>query len=148
MQAIQFEASNPAYADVVRTLFAQQGLMSLYGATLSDVSAGRVVIDLPANPVLAQQQGRIHGGVVGALADSAGGFASVTLMPPGSDVVTVEYKINFIRAATGHLRAIGEVIRPGKTITVARMTCQCGVPGALETCAVVQATFMRIAPAA
>ncbi len=120
--------------------------MTLYGAKLSEIAPGRVVIDLPPNARLIQQQGRIHGGVVGALADSAGGFASLTLMPTGSDVVTVEYKINFMRGATGHLRATGEVIRPGKTITVTRMTCESGTPGALETCAVVQATFMRIAP--
>jgi uncharacterized protein (TIGR00369 family) len=147
MQALQFEASNRAFADVVRTHFAQQGLMTLYGASLTEITPGRVVIDLPTNPALIQHQGRIHGGVIGAIADSAGGFAALTLMPAGSDVVTVEYKINFMRAATGHLRAIGEVIRPGKTITVARMICESGTPGALETCAVVQATFMRVAPA-
>jgi uncharacterized protein (TIGR00369 family) len=146
MHAPKFEPSNPAFADLVRRFFTQQGLMTLYGATLTKVTPGRVVIDLPSNPVLLQHQGRIHGGVIGAIADSAGGFAALTLMSAGSDVVTVEYKINFMRAAVGHLRATGEVIRPGNTITVARMTCESGVPGALETCAVVQATFMRVAP--
>ncbi len=141
-----FTVQNPAYADVVRTLFAQQGLMTLYGATLTEIEPGRVVIDLLPNAALLQQQGRVHGGVIGALADSAGGFAALTLMPAGSDVVTIEYKINFMRAATGHVRAIGDVIRPGKTITVARMVCDCGVPGSREICAIVQATFMRIAP--
>jgi uncharacterized protein (TIGR00369 family) len=140
-----FTATNPAFADVVRRLFAAQHLMTLYGAALSAVAPGRVVIDLPPNPLLLQQQGRVHGGVIGALADSAGGFAALTLMPAGADVVTVEYKINYMRAALGHVRAIGEVIRPGKTITVVRMTCESGSPDALEACAVVQATFMRIA---
>ncbi len=144
MQASLFTPSNPAFEDLVHGLFDDQGLMTMYGATLTSVMLGRVVIDLTPNPTLAQHQGRIHGGVVGAIADSAGGFASLTLMPAGSDVVTVEYKINFMRAAVGHLRAIGEVIRPGKTITVARMICECGTPGALEACAVVQATFMRL----
>jgi uncharacterized protein (TIGR00369 family) len=143
---IPFTPPNPEYADLVRRLFAAQGLMTLYGAQLRDIAPGRVVVDLAPNPALTQHQGRIQGGVVGAIADSAGGFAALTLMPAGSDVVTVEYKINFMRAALGHLRATGDVIRPGKTITVVRMTCECGAPGAMEICAVVQATFMRVAP--
>lgn len=145
MSAPVFTPSNPNYAELVRGLLDDQGLMTLFGARVSEVTPGRVVIDLPPNPQLTQHQGRIHGGVVGAVADSAGGFAALSLMPHGSDVVTVEYKINFMRAATGHFRAIGEVMRPGKTLTVVRMTCECGTPGAMETCAVVQATFMRIA---
>ena len=140
-----FQPTNPDYDAAVRRLFAAQHLVSLYGVALTEIVPGRVVLDLQPDARLTQQQGRIHGGVIGAVADTAGGFAALTLMPPGSDVVTVEYKINFMRGASGLLRTTGEVIRPGKTITVVRMTCECGTAGRLETCAVVQATFMRVA---
>jgi uncharacterized protein (TIGR00369 family) len=134
--------ANPEFDSVVRASFAKQGLMTLFGAQLAEVAAGRVAIDVPITPALIQQAGLVHGGVIGAVADSAGGYASLTLMPPGSEVVTVEYKINFIRGATGaRLRCTGEVLRPGRTITVARITCT--VDGG-EPCAVLQATFLRV----
>ena len=139
-----FKPSNPDYATTVRAGFEGQSLMALYGARLTDVAPGRVTIELAPDGRLLQQAGHIHGGVLGALADSAGGFAALTLMPAGSDVVTIEYKINFMRAARGPLRAVGEVIRPGKTISVTRMTCTCEIGGIWETCAIVQATFMRV----
>lgn len=139
-----FKLLNPDFIATVRAGFSGQSLMALYGAALTDVAPGRVTIELVPDLRLQQQAGHIHGGVLGALADSAGGFAALTLMPAGSDVVTIEYKINFMRAARGPLRAVGEVIRPGKTITVTRMICSCEIEGAWETCAVVQATFMRV----
>ena len=143
--AQKFTPATPDFAAIVHRGFARQSLMTLYGARLMEVSPGRVVIELAPNAQLLQQAGSVHGGVIGALADSAGGFAALTLAPAGSDVVTIEYKINFLRAATGTVRATGEVIRPGKTITVARIVCEAGAVGAVDTCAVVQATFMRVA---
>lgn len=145
----EFKPADAGYATTVRDSFARQGLMKLYGAHLVDVAPGRVVIELAPTPELLQQAGSVHGGVVGAIADSAGGYAALSLMPAGSEVVTVEYKINFMRPAVGaRLRATGEVIRPGRTLTVARMTCEAGSPGgAFDICALVQATFIRVAPA-
>jgi uncharacterized protein (TIGR00369 family) len=138
--------TNPAYESAVRESFAKQGLMGLFGAWLLDVAPGRVTIELPIGPRLTQQQGVFHGGVIGAIADSAGGYAALSLMPAGSDVITVEYKINFMRPASGPLlRATAEVIRPGRTITVVRIDCVAGATPNLESCAVLQATFMRVA---
>jgi len=42
-----------------------------------------------------QQQGFFHSGAIGAVGDAAGGYAAYSLMPVGSEVVTLEYKINF-----------------------------------------------------
>jgi uncharacterized protein (TIGR00369 family) len=137
--------TNRAYESAVRESFAKQGLMGLFGAWLLDVAPGRVTIEVPLGPRLTQQHGAFHG-VIGAIADSAGGYAALSLMPADSDVVTVEYKINFMRSATGPLlRATGEVIRPGRTITVVRIDCASGTADNLEACAVLQATFMRVA---
>jgi uncharacterized protein (TIGR00369 family) len=142
--SVTFEPTDPNYAATVAAAFAHQRFLTLNGARLIAIAPGRVVIELPPHAQFLQHHGRIHGGVVGALADSAGGLAALTLMPAGADVLTIEYKINFMRAAIGTLRATGEVIRPGKTITVTRMVCSCEVDGVWETCAVVQATFMRV----
>ena len=140
-----FTAADAAFEKTVRESFAKQGLMGVFGAWLLDVAPGRVTIELPVSPRLTQQHGLFHGGVIGAIADSAGGYAALSLMPAGSDVVTVEYKINFMRGATGPLlRATGQVIRPGRTITVVRIDCVSGPTDALEACAVLQATFMRV----
>jgi uncharacterized protein (TIGR00369 family) len=140
-----FSTPNAAFEQTVRDGFRRQGLMTLYGARLAEVGPGRVVIEMDVRPEFTQQAGLVHGGVIGAIGDSAGGFAALTLFPTGADVVTIEYKINYMRAATGTLlRATGEVVRAGKTITVGRIVCDCGTPGDLQACAVLQATFMRI----
>ncbi len=137
--------ANTAYESVVRDSFAKQGLLGLFGAWLLDVAPGRVTIELPLGPRLTQPQGAFHGGVIGAIADSAGGYAALSLMPANSDVVTVEYKINFMRSAPGPLmRATGVVIRPGRTITVVRIDCASGIASNLGPCAVLQATYMRV----
>lgn len=133
---------NPAFDLVIRSSFARQGLMALFGARLEAVAPGRVIVAIPTAPSLTQQAGLFHGGVIGAVADSAGGYAALSLMPAGSEVVTVEYKINFMRGAAGALlRATGEVLRSGRSLTIARITCAVDEQ---EPCAVLQATFMRM----
>jgi uncharacterized protein (TIGR00369 family) len=143
-------AFKPAFADYaskLRTSFAKQGLMTLFGAKLTEVEPGRITIDVALDARLTQQAGYFHGGVIGALADSAGGYAALSLLPAEAEVVTIEYKINFMRPATGSLlRATGQVIRPGRSVTVTRMDCTSGSATDQQPCAVLQATFMRVDP--
>jgi len=95
--------------------------MATIGATLADVAAGRVAIELPIEPRLSQQNGLLHAGVVVAALDSACGYAALTLMPDAVDVLTVELKINLLAPAGGtRLLAQGEVLRAGRTLTVCR----------------------------
>ncbi len=140
-----FQAANPDFERVVRDSFAAQALMGTLGAFLVDVEPGFVAIELPASLKIGQQRGLIHGGAIGAIADTAGGYAALSLMPAGSEVVTVEYKINFVRPANGPLlRAEGSVLRAGKTVTVARVdVLSLGADG-FEAVALAQATFMRV----
>ncbi|MEO7467271.1 MAG: PaaI family thioesterase [Sphingobium limneticum] len=80
--------------------------MALIGAQVMHASHGRVVLELPFRPDLCQQNGVLHGGVVGAMADVAGGYAAYSVFGQGEDVLTVEYKLNLIRPAAGEcLRA-------------------------------------------
>lgn len=109
-------------ADRIAQSFAKQGLMEHLGARLGQVSSGRVHIHLPMSPTVTQQHGFFHGGATSTIADSAGGYAALTLFDADSEVLTVEYKINLVAPAAGQeLEAIGTVLRPGRTLTVCRL---------------------------
>src|SRR6266478_2941836 len=112
---------NPSFAEDVAGSFAQQPIMNLIGARLSLVEPGVVEITLPYRADLAQQHGYLHAGVVATIADSACGYAAYTLMPAGSNVLSVEFKVNLLRPAQGEtFVARAEVIKAGKTLTVVR----------------------------
>ena len=140
-------AADPAWEPRVRESFARQGAMTLLGATIEDLAPGTCVVGAPYRPDLSQQHGFFHAGVTGALADSAGGYAALTLFPPDSDVLTVEFKLNLVAPAHGEqLRARGEVVRSGRTLTVCRVDVDVVRAGAATVCAVMQQTLMRVAP--
>lgn len=115
------------------------------GAELAEVSPGRVVIRLPFRDELAQQHGFFHAGTTTAIADSAGGYAGLSVFSEDGEVLTVEFKINLLAPARGEcLEATGSVIRSGRTLTV----CQLGVfavaAGERILVALGQQTLMRM----
>lgn len=115
------QPTNPAFADEVRQSFAKQKIMGLIGGTLTRVEPGVVEITLPYRADLTQQDGFVHAGIVTTIADSACGYAAYSLMPPESDVLAVEFKVNLLRPAKGEMFvARAEVLKPGKTLTVVR----------------------------
>ncbi|HEV8169025.1 MAG TPA: PaaI family thioesterase [Pyrinomonadaceae bacterium] len=112
---------NPSFAEEIKQSFAKQTIMGLIGAELSRVEAGVVEITLPYRPDLAQQHGYLHAGIVTTIADSACGYAAYSLMPPETEVLSVEFKVNLLRPAKGQtFVAIAEVVKAGKTLTVVR----------------------------
>jgi uncharacterized protein (TIGR00369 family) len=112
--------ADPAYAQRCRESFARQKAMALIGATLTVVEPGYVEIALPFRDDLTQQKGYVHGGILGMIADTACGYSAFSLMPAGCSIVTVEYKMNILTPARGGLIAKGQVLKPGRTLTVAR----------------------------
>jgi uncharacterized protein (TIGR00369 family) len=112
--------ADPHFAVRIRESFARQRAMALIGASLGAVAPGAVEITLPLRDDLTQQKGYIHGGIIGMIADSAAGYAAYSLMPADCSLVTVEYKMNILSPATSSLTARGEVVKPGRTLTVAR----------------------------
>jgi uncharacterized protein (TIGR00369 family) len=99
--------------------FARQGAMALIGANLVGVAPGAVAIALPFRGDLTQQHGYLHAAVVTAILDSACGYAALSLLPAGAEVLTIEYKVNFVAPAWGRrFIARGRVTKPGRTITV------------------------------
>ena len=111
---------DPDYERRVRKSFEGQPAMSrLFGATMVSVTPGATEIHIPLQPDFLQQMGNVHGGIIGALADSAAGYAALTLLEVGQEVVTVEYKINFVAPAFGDLLVgRGHVVRAGRTLHV------------------------------
>jgi uncharacterized protein (TIGR00369 family) len=125
--------------------FAAQGLMTTLGAQLVQVSPGEVQIELLPRPDLSQQRGYIHAGALTSVLDSACGYAALTVAPAGFDVLSVEFKINFMRPAVAdRFMAVGKVRKAGRTLTVCEGEV-IGVRGTERTAiAVMQATIMNV----
>ena len=112
---------NPTFAEEIAQSFKQQTIMTLIGAELTRVEPGVIEITLPYRADLAQQHGYLHAGIVTTIADSACGYAAYSLMPPSSEVLSVEFKVNLLRPAKGEtFSAVAEVVKSGKTLTVVR----------------------------
>ena len=103
----------------VRESFRRQTLMQTLGAVLVRVAPGEVEIELPFSSALCQQNGLLHAGAISSIADTANGYAALTLCAPGVDVLAVEFKINLVAPARfRRFVASGRVLRPGRTLTV------------------------------
>jgi uncharacterized protein (TIGR00369 family) len=140
-----FKPANPGFEQAVRDSFDKQGIMRHIGARLTAVRPGQVEISVPYSDDLSQQHGFFHGGVVGTIADSAGGYAAFSLMAAGDGVLTVEYKVNLMAPADGSLlHAQGTVVRPGRTLTVSRADVWVVKNGRETLCGTLQQTLMRI----
>lgn len=101
----------------LRGSFARQTMMRTLGAELEEVAPGRTRISAPIAPHVLQQQGFAHAALAFAIGDSAAGYAALSILPDGAEVVTVEMKINLLSPAVGdRLLAEGRVIRPGRRI--------------------------------
>jgi len=113
------EPADPGFERRVRESFAKQSFMATLGARLERVEPGRVEITLPWGDGLLQQHGYFHAGVTTSIADSAGGYAALTLFPKEAAVLSVEFKVNLVNAAGGdRLHAVGTVVKSGRTLTV------------------------------
>ena len=113
---------DPHFEARVRDSFARQPYMALLGAELTRVKPGECELRIQRRTDLTQQHGFMHGAVVGALCDDAAAYAAYTLFPARSPVLAVEYKLNFVARARGDaLRAVGLVLRTGRTLSVCRV---------------------------
>jgi uncharacterized protein (TIGR00369 family) len=128
--------------------FNAQGLMATIGAKLALVTDGEVHIVLPFSTRLSQQHGYVHAGAITSVLDSACGYAALTKAPPELDVVTAEFKINFLRPALGDsFLAIGTVKNAGRMLTVCtgEVRAFSGPESAYKVVALMQATIVNVA---
>ncbi|GAB4224416.1 MAG: hypothetical protein Tsb0032_28940 [Kiloniellaceae bacterium] len=137
------QAQDPYFARRVRASFDRQTIMGLIGARLTRVEPGEVEIELPFREDLCQQHGFFHAGVTSTIADSAGGYAGFSLFPTDASVLTVEFKMNLLAPADGDLlRAVGRVVKPGRTLTVTEAEVVVVKEGAEKACARMAQTLM------
>jgi uncharacterized protein (TIGR00369 family) len=107
----------------IRESFARQGMMATLRARIDEIEHGRVVLSAPISPEIGQQHGFAHAGATFALGDSAAGYSALSVMAEGTEVLTVEMKINLIAPAAGErLVAEGEVVRAGRRLVIVRST--------------------------
>ena len=136
----------PPYVDeaTVRASLARQAFLNLLGAEATLVEPGHVVIELPFRDDLGQQNGCLHAGVMTSVADSACGYAALTLMPDGSDVLSVGFTVNLLSPGVGdRFRADARVVRSGRTLSVCRAEVTAVRAGHGDTpVAIMQATMM------
>lgn len=135
--------SDPHFAERVRTSFERQNAMALIQASMPLIEHGRTEIHLPHWPGIEQQHGFVHGGVVGMIADSAAGYAAMTVVPASASVLTVEFKMNLMSPADGEqLIARGKVVRPGRTLIITQAEVFAVKDGRETLCALMQQTIM------
>jgi uncharacterized protein (TIGR00369 family) len=141
----QPEQASPEVLARIQASFERQGFMRHLGARLEHVAPGRVRIVLPGRPEVTQQHGYFHAGATSAIADSAGGYAALTLFPANTEVLTVEYKINLLSPASGdHLEAVGMVRKAGRTLSVCQLEVYDVQSGQRSLIATGQQTLIRV----
>ncbi len=138
------QASNPNFVEEIKDSFSKQTIMGLIGGELTRVEPGVIEISLTYRSDLTQQHGYVHAGIITTIADSACGYAAYTLMPPNSDVLAVEFKVNLLRPAKGDtFVARAEVIKSGRTLTVVKADVHALSSGdKRELVAIMQGTMM------
>ena len=141
----RFEPRNPDWEATVRASFTRQGVMGLIGAEMGALAPGHCEIRLRYRSDLSQQHGFFHAGVTSTIVDSAGGYAGLTLMPAGADVLTVEFKLNLLAPADGdYLVAEGQVLKTGRNLVIARGEVYAIRNGVATHCATMQQTLMTM----
>ena len=139
-----FDPRDPAFETRVRESFTKQGLLRTLSAFLESVAPGMEIALSPSSAV-SQQHGFVHGGAIAAIADSAAGYAALSLMPPRIGVLTTEFKINLLAPATGErIVARGRVIKAGRTLTLAQTEVFSQSGGEEKLVAVLTSTLMAI----
>lgn len=129
----------------IRSSFARQGLMRTLGATLGRIALGEVEIAMRPDPAVSQQHGFVHAGAVAAIADSAAGYAALSLMPADTGVLTAEFKINLVAPAAGdRIVARGRVVKAGRTLTLAQAEVFAESAGGEKLIALLTATLMAV----
>jgi uncharacterized protein (TIGR00369 family) len=145
MTGSRFEPHDPDFAARVRASFERQDAMKTIGATLLSVEPGRVAIELPWAQALTQQHGFLHAGMVATALDSACGYAAFSLMTADAAVLTIEYKINLLAPAKGQrFRMVGQVLKPGRTISVVEGQAWAIDQGREKLVATMNATLMAV----
>ena len=142
---MRLQPRDPDFEARVRGSFARQRFMATLGATLERVAPGEITIAFTHRAELTQQHGFLHAGVMTSVADSACGYAALSLMEPGAGVLSVEFKVNMLAPAVGErFVATGRVVRSGRTLTVCAGEVTAERDGQTVAILLMQATMMAV----
>ncbi|MHA2027860.1 MAG: PaaI family thioesterase [Candidatus Kariarchaeaceae archaeon] len=141
----EINPQDPNFAERVKTTFNRQEFMKFIGAKLQRITPGYCEIAVPFKSNLTQQNEYYHAGVLSTIADTAGGLAAFSYMARNSSVLTVEFKINFLRPGVGEkLIAKAQVVKYGKTLTTSKCDVFVLKNNKEILCAVLQMTLIEI----
>ncbi len=142
-----FEPKNPDFRNVATATFQAQQAMKTLGISITRMEPGEVDLAMDYSPAFAQQNGFVHAGIITAGLDNACGIAAFTLMPAGSDILTVEFKTNLLAPAKGERFAFrGTVVKPGRTLTICEGKAYAITGGVESLVAIMTGTLMAITP--
>jgi uncharacterized protein (TIGR00369 family) len=106
-------------AEEMRRRLQESNTAKQFGFVLVEAKRGKVILQMIVRERHLQVHGVVHGGVLAALADTAGGLAAYMACPPGTRVATIEMKINYLEAVEGgSVTAEANVVRIGRHIAV------------------------------
>ena len=141
----RFEPKNPDYRAIATDTFDRQGAMRTLGISIARLEPGEVELSMAYSPDFSQQNGFVHAGIITAGLDSACGIAAFTLMPAGSDILTVEFKTNLLAPARGERFAFrATVVKPGRTLTFCEARAYAEQEGAETLVATMTGTLMAL----
>jgi uncharacterized protein (TIGR00369 family) len=143
----RFEPKNPDYRAVATATFDRQPAMRTLGISIARLEPGEVELAMAYSAQLTQQNGFVHAGVITAGLDNACGIAAFTLMPPGADILTVEFKTNLLAPARGERFVFrAHVVKPGRTLTVCEARAYAEADGVESLVAIMTGTLMALMP--
>lgn len=103
----------------LRARISTTNIAKQFGFELAKVERGRVVLRMRVDARHMQVHDVVHGGVLAALADTAGGLATYMAYRREMRVATIEMKINYLEAVErGTVEADARVVRNGRHIAV------------------------------
>jgi len=143
---LRFQPKNPDYRATAVATFELQRAMKTLGISIARLEPGEVDLAMAYSHEFTQQNGFVHAGVITAGLDTACGIAAFTLMPAGSDILTVEFKTNLLAPASGErffFRAT--VVKPGRTLTICDARAYAERDGAEHLVATMTGTLMTLA---
>jgi uncharacterized protein (TIGR00369 family) len=141
----RFEPKNPDYRAVASATFDRQQAMRTLGISIARLEPGEVDLSMPYSLEWTQQNGFVHAGIITAGLDNACGIAAFTLMPSGSDILTVEFKTNLLAPARGKRFSFrAHVVKPGRTLTVCEARAFAEIDGVETLIATMTGTLMAL----
>ena len=112
--------SDDQIASAVRSIFTKAEFLNHLGITFDGAGYGWCKGSIIVKPEHRQQHGYVHAGVISTLADHVAGGAARSVVSLAQDVLTVEFKINFLSPAQGDkLTCEGKILKAGKQLLVA-----------------------------